>query len=126
VEGVLKDGSRVNVYRKNFFPPIVSKPLDGSGYFQGYRWRKYYSTVDLTEQWPRLSRYYCRVWNLEYPQTPVERVIGLVFSEQTKIGVHPGEAQWLYQTDPLPVTQCNEPLSQVLKNRTLENLMARY
>jgi len=115
-EGQLEDGRKVDVYGDSFQPPLMEKPADGSGYFQGYRWRKYFNAVDLLEHWPRLVGYYCARWNRNHPETPVLRVTGFVLHERTRFGP-PQARKWDHQLLPLGSTWCEHRLSRAVSPR---------
>jgi predicted DCC family thiol-disulfide oxidoreductase YuxK len=107
VEGMLESGGSVDVYNDSFTPPFLDKPLDGSGHFHGYRWRKYFNAANVPRHWPGLSAYYCRRWNERHPQAPVGHVLGYLLTERTRVGIYPGERQWVRNLTQLGSVPCN-------------------
>jgi predicted DCC family thiol-disulfide oxidoreductase YuxK len=107
VEGQLADGRKVDLYGESFTPPLVEKPADGSGYFHGYRWRKYYNQANLLTDWPRLASYYCHRWNADHPDTRAVTASGYVLQEHTRVGIYQGDMQWERSLQPLGVMPCS-------------------
>lgn len=109
VEGDLEDGRKVDLYEQRFTPPAIEKPADGSGHFHGYRWRKYfsyYSRHRLNSVWSDVTGYYCRRWNASHPDSPALRARGYALIEQTRPGIHEGDAQWERSLLPLGSRPC--------------------
>jgi hypothetical protein len=106
VEGELEDGRRVDLYDERFEPPVLEKPADGSGYFHGFRWRKYFNQAKLQRDWPELADYYCRRWNADHPDDPAVRARGHALFEKTRDGIHEGDAQWEHLLLPLGTRSC--------------------
>ena len=73
VEGVLGDGSVVDLLHGESSTPSHEKPSHGYRAFPSQRWRKFYERVDITEERETLGRYYCsQAKNASYE--PVESV----------------------------------------------------
>jgi len=106
VAGELEGGQRVNAYANDFTPSVLEKPADGSGYFDGYRWRKYFRRRDILTHWPRLADFYCRRWNSAHPAQPLERVYGHILTERTARGVKDTDQQWQRHLDSLGAREC--------------------
>ena len=106
VEGDLEDGRKVDLYEQRFTPPVLEKPADGSGHFHGFRWRKYFNQYGLNRSWPELAGYYCRRWNASHPDNPAVRARGYALLEETRRGIHEGDAQWSRTLHPLGSKSC--------------------
>ncbi|MEM6582091.1 MAG: HTTM domain-containing protein [Pseudomonadota bacterium] len=104
--GELSDGRRVNLYDLTFEAPAIERPVDGSGYFDGYRWRKYFNEGAVERKWSRLAAYYCRRWNATYPNTPVKRAVGYVIQETTLRARDATTQRWEYTTRELGRQPC--------------------
>ena len=59
VEGVHKDGRKLDLLNNRDEPPTHVLPEHGYEAFPGYRWRKYYSRVNLTAEQDIWGSYYC-------------------------------------------------------------------
>tara|TARA_R110001599_G_scaffold353527_1_gene593598 strand:+ start:35816 stop:37615 length:1800 start_codon:yes stop_codon:yes gene_type:complete len=106
VDGELAGGRRVDAVALRFTPSDLATPEDGSGYFDGFRWRKYFSEGRIEPRWPYLSAYYCRRWNRLHPDQPIQRVFGYLLVERTRIGIYAGEAQWQRKVRSLGAANC--------------------
>lgn len=106
VAGETMDGSTVNLYDMTFSAPVIEKPANGSGYFDGYRWRKYFNAGPVDRKWTRLARYYCRRWNAAYPDTPVRRAAGFVLDESTRRASDAQSTRWDYRSRELGKQPC--------------------
>ena len=59
VEGVHEEGHKVDLLRNGDESPTHGLPRHGYEAFPGYRWRKYYSRVDVAAEQDNLGLYYC-------------------------------------------------------------------
>ncbi|MGI9296228.1 MAG: hypothetical protein ACR2PS_19770, partial [Pseudomonadales bacterium] len=96
IEGKLEDGSTVDVYNNAFTPAVVQKPENTSGYFENFRWRKYFHQIDYREHSFKLARYYCYRWNSAHPNNKVSHLTFHYLREKRKSGYHDGAEQWHY------------------------------
>ncbi|MGI9288450.1 MAG: hypothetical protein ACR2P1_23895, partial [Pseudomonadales bacterium] len=98
IGGKLADGRTVDVYNNTFTAPIVEKPENTSGYFENYRWRKYFHVTDIQQHSLKLGRYYCYRWNSEHPSNKISRLTIQYLRENRKSGYHDGANQWDYDS----------------------------
>jgi hypothetical protein len=59
VEGELADGSKVDLLFEKDRAPSHALAEDGFGVFPGYRWRKFFSSVNIERNRNLLGRYFC-------------------------------------------------------------------
>lgn len=77
IEGVRKDGSRVDIFRGIDGAASLEKPTNFSAHFKYYRWRRFHgrlaekSSEDLRLHY---TRYKCRLWKRDHPEEKGNRL----------------------------------------------------
>jgi len=97
----------VDVVADSYTPPDIGKPASGSGYYHGFRWRKYFNAGYPAKRWPELSSYYCQKWNTSHSDTPLSHVVGYLVAEETRKGIFEGDEQWKEHIVPLGHVACS-------------------
>ncbi|HYL93590.1 MAG TPA: HTTM domain-containing protein [Alphaproteobacteria bacterium] len=66
IEGKLKEGSTVDLWRHTLGPPSFEKPVNVAAMYPNERWRRYFMSLYLPESAqfrPYFGEYLCRQWN---------------------------------------------------------------
>ncbi|MEM7542873.1 MAG: HTTM domain-containing protein [Pseudomonadota bacterium] len=108
IEGVRRDGSRLDLFRDQLANPARTKPKDILEEYSNYRWRKFYGRLYLAKfdyyRWD-YAQYQCRRWN----NAPGRAVTDLITRVEILTGSEPtivGDAPEDYKVESQGIYDC--------------------